>query len=567
MLNSLIINNIALIDNAEINFKKGLNVLSGETGSGKSVILDSLNFVLGAKADKTMIRHGEEKCQVTAEFDLSNISYIKEVFEENGFEYDDTLVITRRFNIDGRGDIRLNGNIITSSMLKKFTAKLMDIHGQSEHFYLLKESNQLELLDKFSGKELLDIKESISYLFTEYKKVLKELKELGGSESERAYRLDLLEYQIKEIETADIKENEIEELLVIKERLNNLEKISSAFNTVIEAVKGDNGVNDRLNVASRNFFSVINLDEKYQIIYDRLENAKTEIDDIAYEISNLSEELSDNEYDINSIEERIEVVKKIQRKYGKAYEDIQKTLEDAIVERDKLLNFNVIAEKNLQRKTELEEELFKDYLALRKVRKENALVFANNVLNELKQLGMPHAQFEILFDGPNEIADCKFDSDNGIDSVEFSFSANLGEPCKPLSKIVSGGEISRFMLGVKSQTAKYNDISTFIFDEIDAGISGNIAKVVGKKFIDIAKDTQVIAVTHLPQIMSMGDNCLYIEKKEDEVKTVTIVKELDENGKIEEVVRLVGGNINSESAILHAKELLKEAKEYKDSIY
>ena len=165
------------------------------------------------------------------------------------------------------------------------------------------------------------------------------------------------------------------------------------------------------------------------------------------------------------------------------------------------------------------------------------------------------------------IDECKFDSNNGFDNVEFMFSANLGEPLKPLSMVISGGEMSRFMLAIKAQTAKYNDVSTFIFDEIDAGISGNIAKVVGKKFIDIAKDTQVIAVTHLPQIMSMGDNCLYIEKKEDEVKTVTIVKELDENGKIEEVVRLVGGNINSESAILHAKELLKEAKAYKDSIY
>ncbi|MBE5756660.1 MAG: DNA repair protein RecN [Clostridiales bacterium] len=567
MLNKLIINNIALIDNAEISFKKGLNVLSGETGSGKSVILDSLNFVLGAKADKTMIRHGENSCKVTAEFDISNLSYLKEVMEENDFDVDDTLIITRKFNVDGRGDIRLNGNVVTLGMLKKFTAKLIDVHGQSEHFYLLKESNQLELLDKFSGSDLSKIKDKIKGLYVEYRNVLKELKTLGGTESEREYRLDLLEYQIKEIETADVKENEIEELIIQKERLNNLEKISSAFNTVIDAVKGDNGVNDRLAVSSRNFSSIINFDEKYQQIFDRLENVRTEIDDIAYEISNLSEELGDNEYDINGIEERIETVKKIQRKYGKEYEDIQKTLEDAINERDRLLNFNILAEKYLNEKTELEDKLYKEYISLRETRKHYAKVFSENVLAELKELGMPYANFEILFDGPNEISDCKFDSDNGIDTIEFNFSANLGEPCRPLSKIVSGGEISRFMLAVKSQTAKYNDISTFIFDEIDAGISGIIAKVVGKKFIDIARDTQVIAVTHLPQIMSMGDNCLYIEKKEDLDKTVTTVKELDENGKINEVVRLVGGNINSESAILHAKELLKEAKEYKDSIY
>ena len=566
MLQKLVIKNIALIDSVEIPFDKGLNVLSGETGAGKSVIIESLNFVLGAKADKTLIRTGENECLVRAEFDVSKNPAVAQVFNDFDMDESDELIISRKFTRDGKSSIKVNGETVTVSMLKKFTSVLLDVHGQSEHFHLLKSANQLALIDKFVGEPLEVEKEKLAKVYFEYKNIIKELDGLGGDEESRALRLGVLDYQIKEIEDADIKENEEQELTDIKQALKNKEKILSALSCVKNAVSGDGGADDALTSAERSIINVSSYSAEYSTLADKLGAIISELDEISSKASDLIDSLSDNDYDADEIEERLDLIKKLKRKYGGGYTEIVAFLESAIVEKNKLERFNETAEELLDKKAKAEKEIYSLYLQINKLREEHAKVFTANVLSELCELGINKAQFCVKFAPMPEFNDCAFNSSNGCDSVEFMFSANLGEPLKPLSSVISGGEMSRFMLAIKAQTAKYNDISTFIFDEIDVGISGNIAKVVAEKFAKIAKDVQIIAITHLPQIAVMSDNALFIEKVETDVKTVTTVRKLEEKDKVREIIRLVGGDENSASAREHAENLIKLANEYKKSI-
>lgn len=566
MLLKLVIKNIALIDSAEINFTNGLNVLSGETGSGKSVIIESLNFVLGAKADKSLIRSGEIECYVKAEFDVSNNEYVSQIYDEFDFEQEDTLIISRKFNVDGKSSVKINGNTATIGMLKKFTSGLVDVHGQSEHFSLLKTSKQLDLLDKLSEDKIFDVKKTLSSKYIEYKNTLSEIEKLGGDEYSRTIRLDILNYQINEIETAEIKPDEETKLLEIKRQLSNQSRIVSSLSSVKSGISDEGGIEDVLSNVSRALSQIIDLSEKYSSIYNRIDSIFSELSDISDCAGNMLEEIELPEYDPDYIENRLEIIKTIKNKYGGDIDQIYNFLEKAILERDKLENFNETAERLIKEKSIYEKELYKLYCNLSDHRQLAAKTLQENIMTELNKLGMSKAQFEVLFSTPNSIDMCKFDSANGIDQIEFLFSANSGEPLKPLSSVISGGEMSRFMLAVKAQTAKYKDVSTFIFDEIDSGISGNVAKIVAEKFAQIAKNVQIIAITHLPQISAMADNNLLIEKLEIDNKTLTNVKTLSKEDKILEIVRLIGGEANSITAINHAKDLIKSAQKYKNNI-
>lgn len=563
MLEKLIIKNVALIESVEIDFKNGLNVLSGETGAGKSVILESLNFALGAKADRSLIRSGASECFVSAIFSVDNNAAIKQEYEENGFDYDELLIISRKFSVDGKSTVRLNGEIVSTSLLKKFTSLLVDVHGQSEHFSLLKASNQLKLLDLFGGNEIKTVKAKVSSLFSEYKKNINELEKLGGDEGQRLLRLDILNYQIKEIQDADLKSGEEPELLAIRQNLLYAERISNALTAVKEALNGENGTNDILSALIKNTAQISGLGEEYSKLNQRINDVYAECSDISDTASELLDNMDSSSYNLEEVEERLDVIKSLKRKYGAKTEEINEFLEKAIAERERLLNWGEIAAELIKNKEKLEKELYENYVLLRSVRKKYAEDFSSKVKNELLSLGMPNAEFVIDFGNDIAFEQCKFDSQNGIDTPEFFFSANLGEPVKPLSQIISGGEMSRFMLAIKAQTAVYNDIGTFIFDEIDAGISGRTAGVVAEKFIAISKKVQVIAITHLPQISAAADNNLLIEKEETAEKTVTTVVRLDEAGKLSEIIRLVGGDEMSDSAIKHAKEMIEKAKAFK----
>lgn len=566
MLAKLTVKNFALIENAEIIFTDGMNVLSGETGAGKSVIIESINFVLGGKPDRAFIRHGTEECSVTAEFDVSDNPSIGDIFDELDFDKEDVLIISRKFSVTGKSSVRINGNSATIGMLKKFTSHLIDVHGQSEHFELLSTSNQLKLLDKYGGEEIAAIKNELKSNYNAFRTVNDELEELGGNEDHRLIRLDVLDFQIKEIEDCAVKEGEEENLLAIRERIIQKERLLTALSAVKSAISDEGGVSDILGNAVRSVQSVSQFGQEYEDLYSRLSAVYSETEDISETAGEIEESLSEEGLDPDALEERLEKIKKIKKKYGGSFEEINVFLENAKSEKEKLENFNETAEKLLLESEKLKDVLYKNYASLDNVRRKYAKQLENNVLAELAELKMDKSKFAIVFSALPDKSDCKFDSANGANEVEFFFSANLGEPLKPLSSVISGGEMSRFMLSVKAQSAKYNDISTFIFDEIDAGISGAVAKVVARKLCRISKEVQVIAISHLPQITSFADNNLLIYKHEKDGLTYTSVKKLSDVEKTAEIVRLVGGTTDNASATALAESLICEAEEYKRSV-
>lgn len=565
MLSKLTIKNVALIDSAEIEFCAGLNVLSGETGAGKSVILDSVNFVLGAKADKTMIRYGETECMVKAEFSVPEESKAVRALREMDIDTDGDIIISRRFSESGKSSIKLNGNTVTVSMLRKVTDSLVDVHGQSEHFFLLKEVNQLRTLDGVIGEALIPRKERLAGLLSEMRKIEQQINLLGGDVKERGRRLDILKFQIDEIEAVGLKDGEEEELLAKRNKINNLEKIISAVHEATEALSGENGALDYIRSSKRAMSGISRLDEEYSAVCDRLESLSLEADDIAETLSEMGEDLYFDEDEARETENRLDEIASLKRKYGADKKEIDSYLKKSKEEYDLLSDcegqYAILTEKSECVRKQIY-EVCREITALRKKHGE---AFCRRVTEELKTLNIRNAKFEIQF-GDYALQDAASAGINGLDELCFLFSANAGEPLKPLGKIISGGEMSRFMLAIKTQLSNVNEISTYIFDEIDAGISGKTAKVVGEKFAKIAKNMQIIAVSHLAQIAAMSDREFLIEKREEDGKTHTYVRMLDEGEKTQEIVRLLGGESGEEFAVKHAEELVRQAKEYKAAI-
>lgn len=554
MLNRLYVKNIALIQEANIEFDKKFNVLSGETGSGKSIILDSINFVLGSKADKNLIRYGADEAFVRAEFTVEPDSAAIAELEEMDIECDGTIVISRKYSQEGKGSIKINGNSVSVSMLRKVTAHLVDVHGQSEHFYLLNEKNQLSLIDGLCKSELKSVKAELSDLITKKRAIRRQIDELGGDEQERARKLDLLDYQIKEIESAEIRVGEYEELLARKKVMDNLEKIALALSEVRSILGDDNGCTDLLSSASRIMSSVSGYGDEYSSISDRIENISVEAEDISQTISDLSDGLSFDEGQAQYIEERLTLLKNLMRKYGNSEEAVLSYFEDASRQYEALSD----AAENIERLQKsailTDDKIYDCCRKLSDMRKSACESFTRQVVAELKSLNIPNAKFEVEF-APFDRQTARLSDTNGSDDVSFMFSANKGEPLKPLSKIISGGEMSRFMLSVKTQLKDINGISTYIFDEIDAGISGVTARAVAEKFVAISHNTQIIAVSHLPQVCAAASCQFLISKTDDGRTTVTNIRRLNHEERVQEIVRLTGSQ-PSEAATKHANELL-----------
>ena len=565
MLSKLTVKNVALIERAEIDFCEGLNVLSGETGAGKSVILDSVNFVLGAKADRSMIRYGETECMVKAEFTMSENAKAVELLREMDIDTDGEIIISRKFTDTGKNSLKINGNTVTSAMVRKITDCLVDVHGQSEHFFLLKESNQLKLLDSVVGQALEHEKQILSEFLCQKRSIDEKIQILGGDEKERSRRIELLKYQIDEIESVDLKDGEEEELLAKRNKINNLERIISALSEASNALSSESGALDAMRMAKRSLSSISKLDEEYEKLNDKLENVALEAEDIAETLSDMASDLYFDENEAEETENRLDTIKALKRKYGANKGEIDGYLEEIRKEYELLSDCEGQYSLLTAEREKLLAKIYKVCKNITLLRETEGKAFCERVTNELKTLNIPHAQFKIEFT-PYDEKDVEKANSNGLDAVCFTFSANAGEPMKPLGKIISGGEMSRFMLAVKTQLSSLNDISTYIFDEIDAGISGKTAKVVGEKLAKIAKNTQIIAVSHLAQIAVMSDGQFLIEKQETDGKTLTKVHALTSEQKTQEIVRLLGGTETDEFAIKHAEELQKNANEYKSAL-
>lgn len=563
MIESLHIQNIALIEDLTLNLEKGLNILSGETGAGKSIIIDSLNFVLGERADKTLIRNGAERAEVSAVF--SSVSEdVEKSLENLGIAPDDVLILKRAMTKD-KNECRINGAQVTLGMLKSIGEKLVDIHGQHEHQSLLKVSIHVHLLDAFGGEKIEKSKKKLQKTYNSYKELCNEFENIGDAAT-RERKLDVLNYQITELKEAELQEGEEEKLLADRKKFRNAEKILNAAKDANQLLNGgsDFSVVGAVNKAI-NLLNVAGaFDDNLLKIAERLESAKIDVKDVADELESCLDDLSFDDYSLEKVEKRLEKVRQVVRKYGGTVEAANEFLKNAEEEYDFLINADARAtklEKEIE-KTRL--ELLSDAEELSALRRKYASSFEDEINKQLKELGMPSAKFNVSFDeNAGKTADDV--TSNGFDKVEFLISANKGEPLKPLQKIISGGEMSRFMLALKNITARLDGIDTMVFDEIDTGISGYIAQVVAEKLYNISVSRQVIAVTHLPQLASMADNHYKIEKKETADKTITNVKKLDEDGELQEIARLIGGSTYSEHELPHAVEMKKHADAYKNA--
>ena len=565
MIKSLHLKNIALIENAEIEFERGLNVLSGETGSGKSVIIDSINFVLGAKADKSMIRFGENECLTSAVFDISDLTEVKKVLADLDIEDSDELIVTRKLSQDSKSSLKVNGIPFTLSMLKSVTSLLVDVHGQSEHYLLLKESEQLGVLDKFAGDALSLLKGQCSELCDKLKAADEKFKSFGGNESDRAIRADILKFQIEEIESAEIREGEENELVAQKKKIQSAEKLSEAFAVVQGALSGENCAIDYINSAIRGLSPITSLDDEYLALYDRLKSVAEELNDVSSTAESMAEDIDVDEETADKIEERLDKIKTLKRKYGADEKAVLDFLDKARAEYSRLIDFDAEYEKLTAEKQSLLDKLNGLYVKMSEIRRKAAKKLISGITAQLRELGMKDARFDVEFGDLKQATDKQYGA-NGGDSITFLFSANLGEPVKPMSKIISGGEMSRFMLALKTVISSYHGISTYIFDEIDAGISGKTAEIVAEKFAEISKNIQVIAISHLPQIISFADTSFKISKRSDGEKTFTLIEKLDEKSKTEEVVRLIGGDMSSVPAVSHAREMITKADNFKKNL-
>ena len=563
MLAKLVIENVALIERAEIEFCDGLNVLSGETGSGKSVILDSINFVLGAKADRTMIRTGADYCSVRAVFIPEAGSPVSAVLDELDIEADEQLILSRKYRSDGRGDIKVNGCPVNAAMLRRITAALVDVHGQSEHFYLLSEANQLKLIDRVAGPALQGPKEKLAELLAENRQIAASLRTLGGDEKERGRRIDILQYQMKEIDEAALREGEEEELSEKKLFFANAERIMRALSEAAACMNGDGAAADSLRSARRSLSEASPFKKEYAALEERLESVALEAEDIGETLASLCEDLSYDEREAEEAENRLDLIRSLKKKYGDSVEKILAYREKAGEEYDLLTHcdeeFAALTAKSEKNRA----KIFALCQDITRIRKDAADGFCRRVEAELRTLNIANARFCAKF-SPYAEQDAAKATADGLDCVAFQFSANAGEPLKPLSKVISGGEMSRLMLAIKTQ-ADGGEVETYLFDEIDAGISGKTARTVAEKFAAIARRKQIVAVSHLAQIAAMADRNFLIRKLVEEGKTHTDIVKQDKEAKREELVRLLGG---SDGAAAHtlADELIAAAEDYKRTL-
>lgn len=553
MLSQLFIKNIAVIESASVDFENGFNVFTGETGAGKSILIDAINAVLGGRTSRDLVRTGESKAFVSAVF--SDISpKVKTTLAELGYDAEeDELMISREISSEGKNVCKINARPATVSALKQLSGALIDVHGQHDSIILQNPELHIGYIDAFgdTGAELLAYRESYKAM----KETERAIKKISMDDSDKEARIDLLKYQIGEIEAAAVEDGEEDELLALSKRIKSSENIMELVSGTVAALDGDNGSSgalDELETVIKNAEELAEYFPAFEGVSEKFKSTYYELEEFANDVKNCADELDFDPQLQNRTEKRLDEIFRLKRKYGGSVEAMFAYYDKAVKELDGIEFSEERLEKLNKEYAVLKKATEKKAAALTQKRLSASEVFEHAVMDELSYLNMPNVRFGVNFERTDF-------TDSGCDSIEFYIATNAGEPLKPLAKIASGGELSRIMLSIKNVLADKDDVGTLIFDEVDTGISGAAAQKVGKKLKQASKGRQIICVTHLAQVAAFADNHLLISKATEKGKTFTSVISLDEEGKICELARIMGGEITN-SLKNSAKELLEASK-------
>ncbi|MFT9598700.1 DNA repair protein RecN [Mesobacillus sp.] len=560
MLNELSIRNFAIIESLSVSFNKGLTVLTGETGAGKSIIIDAIHLLVGGRGSAEFVRHGEDKAEIEGLFHLegeNHPSYGKAA--EFGIEIEDAMIVLRRdISASGKSVCRINGKLVTIAVLREVGSTLIDIHGQHEHQELMDETKHINLLDQFGADEILPALHEYQQVYRSFEQTQKKLKSLSENEQQMAHRLDLIQFQHDEILSAGLQMNEDEELFEEKRKLGNFEKIYESIQTSYSALQGEQKGLDWIGLVMDNLQNAADLHPDYKNVADIVANSFYMLEDATRTIRN---ELDSLEYDpqrLIEIEDRLNEINQLKRKYGKTIEEILEYSSKIEEEIETLQNKEVHIGQMEKELTSLKKDLRIEANNLTQTRRKWAKKLAKLIHKELKELYMEKTVFDLRID-----ADSDHFHKNGADKVEFYISTNPGEPLKPLSKIASGGELSRIMLALKSIFSKHQGVTSIIFDEVDTGVSGRVAQSIAEKIYNVSTGSQVLCISHLPQVAAMADTHLYIAKVIKNGRTKTSVTPLSSSEKVKEIVRMISGVEVTDLTKQHAEELLKLAQNMK----
>lgn len=560
MLAELSIKNFAIIDFLEISFQKGFTVLTGETGAGKSIIIDAINLLAGGRGSSDFVRHGMEKAEIEGLFIIEDQHPCEEKLKEYGLTIEEGMVVLRRdIYTSGKSVCRVNGKLVTISTLREVGRTLVDIHGQHEHQELMDERSHLPLLDEFAGPNVHNALKEYKTIFHDYEKTKREIKALTENEQSMVQRLDLLKFQAEEISSSNLQIGEDEQLLAEKSKYNNFERLFQAINTSYEAISGEQKGLDWVGLALTNLEDTLTVNDEYKGLYDAVSNSFYMLEDVMHTLRDKIDELEYDPDRINEVETRLNEINQLKRKYGNSIEEILEYSSKIEEEIEIIINRENHIDKLTKKLRSVEKDLLLEGENLTKLRKKSAKILTSAIHHELKDLYMDKTVFEVIFHNSKESS---FQSD-GMDTIEFYISTNPGEPLKPLTKIASGGELSRIMLALKTIFSKHQGITSIIFDEVDTGVSGRVAQAIGEKIYQISIGSQVLSITHLPQVAAMCDYHYFISKEVYENRTKTSVRMLNEKDRIRELARMISGAQITSATEEHSKEMLILAEKLK----
>ena len=564
MLGDLQVKNFAIIEHLCLSFSEGLNILTGETGAGKSIIIGALEMLFGSRARTDIIKNGKEAAYIEASYFIDLPAKLKNILKEAGVELDpEMLLLSREIRRNGRNRCRINGQLVPLKLIKEVAEFLVDIHGQHEHQNLLQNSYHIELLDELLPGETKNKLSEIEDVYYQLKEISKEKERLNQQASERARRLDIIEYQLDEIETANLKVGELEEIESKLKRLENIEDISATIYKAIDSISGDQhnqkALLDHLGTISSNLSKIVEFDDDIKELSELADQSFYSLQELNFQLQDYYDQIDYNQNELSELRERLDIINTMRRKYGETISEILSYKNNLIEEREELESI----EDKLSSLEIKENKLKAEYETLdkeiSKARKQQAQWLENEIIKELKDLAMKDARFEVEFQKAGI-------TPKGRDKVKFLISTNLGGELKELSKIASGGEISRIMLAFKSIIAGYDKVRTIIFDEIETGVGGETARQVAARLYSISTDRQVISISHLPQIASLADRHFYIYKETEDQVTKTKIDKLNEIEREEEIARMISGDKKTETSLKHASELIEEAESIKASI-